>query len=136
MAKEEIINFNYFNFDIESCSFFRRFEVAVCKKIRQQTCCSYVLSYSSPLPCYGQKPNFHHLRKISAEKHNGRVNSEIRYRNLYNIIHVVFTSFKPTILFLNGSQWKYSCTALLCCPCYAPYIKYIKIGVENFHLIM
>ena len=41
MIKEGIINFKYFNFDVESYSFFRRFEVVVGKKIIQQTCCSY-----------------------------------------------------------------------------------------------
>ena len=44
MIKEEIINFKYFNFNIENYSLFRRFEVVVGNKIRQQTCCSYVLS--------------------------------------------------------------------------------------------
>ena len=38
-------------FDIESYSFFHRFEVVLGKNIRQQTCCLHVLSYSSPLPC-------------------------------------------------------------------------------------
>ena len=58
MIKKGIINFKYFNFDIKSCSLFYRLEVAVGKKIRQQTCCLYVLSHSSTL---------HHVRKISAE---------------------------------------------------------------------
>ena len=39
-------------------------------------------------------------------------------RNPYNILHVVFTSFYPTILFLKEPQWKYNCTAVLCYPCY------------------
>ena len=51
MIKEGIINFKYFNFDIESYAFFRRFEDFVGKKIRQQTCSSFVLSYSLTLPC-------------------------------------------------------------------------------------
>ena len=42
MIREGIINFKYFNFDIESYYFFRRFEFVVSKKIRQQTCCSYI----------------------------------------------------------------------------------------------
>ena len=79
LVKEGIINFKYFNFDIESYSLSRLFEFVVGKKTRQQTCCSFVLPYSSPLRCYGPKSNLHHLRKISAEKHNGRVNSEIGY---------------------------------------------------------
>ena len=33
MVKEGIINFKYFNFDIESYSFFSQFEVVVGKKI-------------------------------------------------------------------------------------------------------
>ena len=79
LVKEGIINFKYFNFDTESYSLSRLFEFVVGKKTRQQTCCSFVLPYSSPLRCYGPKSNLHHLRKISAEKHNGRVNSEIGY---------------------------------------------------------
>ena len=42
MIKEGIMNFKYFNFDIETYSFFRRFEVVVCKKIRQQTMAYYI----------------------------------------------------------------------------------------------
>ena len=45
---EELINVEYFYFDIESYSFFRQFEV-VGKNIWQQICL-YVLSYSSPFP--------------------------------------------------------------------------------------
>ena len=64
MIKEEIIKF-------ESYSFFRQCEVVVDKNIRQQTCCLYVLSYSSPLLCQGPKSNLNHLWKISAGKDNG-----------------------------------------------------------------
>ena len=49
VIKEGIINLKYSNFDIESYFFFRRFEVVVGKKIRQQTC-PHVLPYSSLLP--------------------------------------------------------------------------------------
>ena len=42
VIKEGIIKFEYFHLNIEICSFFRRFEVVVGKKIRQQTCCFYV----------------------------------------------------------------------------------------------
>ena len=42
MIKEGIMNFKYFSFDIETYSFFRRFEVVVCKKIRQQTMAYYI----------------------------------------------------------------------------------------------
>ena len=79
MIKEGIINFKYFNFDIESYSLFRQFEFVVGKKIRQETCCLYVLPYSSSLRCWGPKFNLHHLWKISAGKHNGRANSKIGY---------------------------------------------------------
>ena len=75
--KEEKINFEYFYFDIESYYFFRRFEVAVDKNIRQQAYCLYVLSCISPLPCYGPKSNLHHLQKISSGKHNRCANSKI-----------------------------------------------------------
>ena len=53
VIKEETINFETINFyfDIESYSFYHRFEVVVGKNIREQTCCLYVLFYSSPLPC-------------------------------------------------------------------------------------
>ena len=47
MIKEGILNFKYFNSDIESYSFFRRLEVVVGKKVRQQNCCTYVFFYSS-----------------------------------------------------------------------------------------
>ena len=47
MVKEAIINLKYFNFDIESYSFFGQFEVFVGKKIRQQTCPD--LSYTASL---------------------------------------------------------------------------------------
>ena len=35
------------------------------------------------------------------------MNTLIGNRSPYNILHVVFASFYPTILFLKGSQWKY-----------------------------
>ena len=77
VIKEELINVEYFYFDIESYSFFRQFEV-VGKNIWQQICL-YVLSYSSPFPCKDPQWNLHLLRKMSARKHNGRANSEIGY---------------------------------------------------------
>ena len=54
-------------------------EVVIGKNIRQQTCCLYVLSDSSPFPCKVPKSNLHQIRKISAGKHNGCANSEIGY---------------------------------------------------------
>ena len=45
------INFDDYYFDIESYSVFRQCEVVVGNNIREQTCCLYILSYSSPLPC-------------------------------------------------------------------------------------
>ena len=48
MIKKGIINFEYF-FLMTKLS---RFEVAVGKDTRHQTCCLYVLLYSSPLPFY------------------------------------------------------------------------------------
>ena len=44
------------------------------------------------------------------------MNMPISNGNLYNIVHVVFASFYPTILFMKGPQWKCSYTALLCYP--------------------
>ena len=48
------------------------------------------------------------------------MNTPIRNRNPYNTLSLVFTSFYPTILFLNGSKWKCSCTVLLCYPAIEP----------------
>ena len=83
VIKEGIINFKYFSFEIKSYSLFHQFEVVVIKKIRQQTCCSYLLSYSSPLPCQTPKSNLHHLQKIFPEKHNGHASSKIGYPIIY-----------------------------------------------------
>ena len=59
--------------------FFRWLEVTADKNFRHQTCCLYVFSYNSPLPCQGLKSNLHHLWKMSARKHNARANSQIAY---------------------------------------------------------
>ena len=54
-------------------------EVVIGKNIRQQTCCLYVLSDSSPFPCKVPKSNLHQIWKVIAGKHNGRANSEVKY---------------------------------------------------------
>ena len=51
-------------------------------------------------------------------------------RNPYNIPRVVFSSFYPTILFLKGSQWECSYTAILCYPCHRTlyYVENVTFG--------
>ena len=57
-------------------------------------------------------------------------------RSPYNNLHVVFASFYPTILFLRDHIVK-EATLLFCViPTIAPYIEYIKIPVEKFHLLI
>ena len=58
-------------------------------------------------------------------------------RNPYNILHVVFACFTPTILFLKGTTMEMQLhSSFFFTPAIAPYIEYIKIRVDNFHLIM
>ena len=53
--------------------------------------------------------------------------------NLSRCLHVTL----PNHSFLKIPQWKCSYTAFLYYPCHtAPFIEYIKINAENFHLYL
>ena len=86
VIKEEKIN-------LESYSFFVDVKLLHARILDNKL----VLCYSSPLPCQSPKSNLHHLRKMSAEKHNDCANSEIGYgRQVLSNMKIIMTKyFKP-----------------------------------------
>ena len=69
VVKEGIMDFNYFCFDIESYSFFRRLEVVVSKNIGQKNCGLYVFF---TVNCFHPNSSLHDLRKMTSGKHKFR----------------------------------------------------------------
>ena len=64
------------------------------------------------------------------------MNTPTRSRNPYNTLLVIFASFYSSILFFKRPLWRCSYTVLVLSLAFAPYIKYIKIRVDNFPILM
>ena len=116
--------------NFECYSFFRLYEVVVGLSIRKQTCCLYVLCYSSPIPCQGPNSNLHNLRKSSPGKHNDHANSETEYSFSF---HLEKSSWKVYLAMICLKRKKFIVKNIYSMP-KKKHTKMIQHGVDEFSL--